>query len=220
MARTSRLVEALILAEDVLLFFNDYFKSTSWLNNHCGLPEKKIKRSKWYLVKKNILDKDLSLKQKPKTVYREITKPWDQYWRMVIYDIPEEKRNLRDKIYYLLGELGFEKLQRSVWLSPFTASWIVRRIEQLVDDPENLLIFKTKLSKEKSYNLIDSLWPIDEWEYKTNNFISEIKEKKKITTREQKFFWDLVAEHPKIPLDLLPRNWPLKKLANLFCKYG
>lgn len=46
------------------------------------------------------------------------TKPWDKKWRIVIFDIPETKRNERDKIRQLLKELGFYKLQLSTWAHP------------------------------------------------------------------------------------------------------
>ncbi len=219
MARKSRVVQALILAEDILLFFNDYFKSTSWVYHDTGIPKVKVQKSVWYLVEKNILNKDLSFKKKPKTIYKEITKPWSGYWRMVIYDIPEEKSGLRDKLCYHLDELGFKRLQRSVWLSPFTSSWIVKKIEGIINNPELLFVIKSKFTKEKTNYLVDNLWPIEEWKLKCENFITELKEKKKLTLDDQTRFWDLVAEHPRVPLDLLPGSWPLRKVAKIFCHH-
>ena len=45
-------------------------------------------------------------------------KKWDKKWRMVIFDIPEAKRPARDQIRRLLKDLGFLKLQISVWVHP------------------------------------------------------------------------------------------------------
>ena len=44
---------------------------------------------------------------------------WDGRWRLVIFDIPESLREARDHIRRLLKELGFQRLQLSVWIHPF-----------------------------------------------------------------------------------------------------
>ena len=40
---------------------------------------------------------------------------WDGKWRVVIWDIPEKRRVARDLLRYKLKQLGFERLQKSVW---------------------------------------------------------------------------------------------------------
>lgn len=42
--------------------------------------------------------------------------PWDGKWRIVIWDIPEKRRLARDLLRYKLKQLGFERLQKSVWV--------------------------------------------------------------------------------------------------------
>jgi len=51
----------------------------------------------------------------------EVEKPskWDGKWRMVIFDIPDTKRNARDFLRRKLEDLGFFKLQESVYVFPF-----------------------------------------------------------------------------------------------------
>ena len=44
---------------------------------------------------------------------------WDRRWRMVIFDVPEERRVTRDHLRRLLVSYGFKKLQASVWASPY-----------------------------------------------------------------------------------------------------
>lgn len=43
----------------------------------------------------------------------------DEKWVMIIFDIPEKKRGLRDMLRQFLVVLGYEKLQESVWVSPY-----------------------------------------------------------------------------------------------------
>ncbi|MDO8570161.1 MAG: hypothetical protein Q7R97_01080 [Candidatus Daviesbacteria bacterium] len=42
---------------------------------------------------------------------------WDRKWRIVIFDIPEEKRVVRDLFRRNLKKWGFNNLQKSVWIS-------------------------------------------------------------------------------------------------------
>ncbi len=56
-----------------------------------------------------------------------IPKPrkWDGQWRIVIFDIPEQKKELRDRVRYLVKRLGFYKLQQSVWVHPYECEEII-----------------------------------------------------------------------------------------------
>ena len=45
------------------------------------------------------------------------TKKSDGVWHVVIFDIPERLRKKRDTLRYELRNLGFKKLQESVWIS-------------------------------------------------------------------------------------------------------
>ena len=46
-------------------------------------------------------------------------KKWDGYWRIVIFDIPEEKKYARNALAFKLKQLGFYPLQKSVYVYPF-----------------------------------------------------------------------------------------------------
>ncbi len=51
----------------------------------------------------------------------KITKPanWDGKWRIVIFDIPDKKKLARDVLRRKLKELGFFRLQKSVFVYPY-----------------------------------------------------------------------------------------------------
>lgn len=51
----------------------------------------------------------------------EIKKPakWDGEWRVVIFDIPEKLKKAREVLREKLKELGFVKLQQSVFVFPY-----------------------------------------------------------------------------------------------------
>ena len=48
-----------------------------------------------------------------------IHRRWDKRWRMVIYDIKEERKVTRMKLQEYLSGFGFYKLQQSVWIYPY-----------------------------------------------------------------------------------------------------
>lgn len=46
-------------------------------------------------------------------------KKWDKKWRVIIFDIPEKKKGIRDRLTVLFRQSGFERLQDSVWVYPY-----------------------------------------------------------------------------------------------------
>ena len=44
---------------------------------------------------------------------------WDGLWRIVVFDIPEKYRFARVDLREKLREIGFRKLQKSVWICPY-----------------------------------------------------------------------------------------------------
>lgn len=47
----------------------------------------------------------------------EDNKPWDKKWRIVIYDIPEENKVVRDLFRRRLKEWNFQLWQQSTWIT-------------------------------------------------------------------------------------------------------
>ena len=46
-------------------------------------------------------------------------KKWDRRWRLVLFDIPESKKKIRDALRRKLKELGFLEFQKSVFVYPY-----------------------------------------------------------------------------------------------------
>ena len=62
----------------------------------------------------------------------EIKKPprWDKKWRVVMFDIPEQLRRLRDSLRLHFKEIGLIELQKSVFIYPYPCS---KEIEFIVE---------------------------------------------------------------------------------------
>jgi phenylacetic acid degradation operon negative regulatory protein len=60
---------------------------------------------------------------------KEPTK-WDNQWRIVMFDIPEKVKTLRDSLRLHLCELGFIELQKSAFIHPYPC---YKEIEFLIE---------------------------------------------------------------------------------------
>ena len=49
----------------------------------------------------------------------KMARAWDGRWRIVIFDIPESKRPLRDYLRGILKRLDCKEFQRSMWIHPY-----------------------------------------------------------------------------------------------------
>lgn len=73
-----------------------------------------------------------TLKGKAKILaYLKKDKKWDGKWRIVIFDVPEEKKKMRNFFREKLGELGFCQLQKSVWICPYNTANVVEELIEL-----------------------------------------------------------------------------------------
>ena len=54
---------------------------------------------------------------------------WDKRWRVVVFDIPEKHRRTRDSLRSSMRELGFYRLQDSVWVYPHDCEEVVMLIK-------------------------------------------------------------------------------------------
>ncbi len=60
----------------------------------------------------------LALEEQKTTLQNQRGRRWDKRWRMVMFDIPERRKSTRNKLRLLMQELGFLRLQDSVWIYP------------------------------------------------------------------------------------------------------
>lgn len=63
--------------------------------------------------------KKLKIRRKLDTLKIPRPKRWDQKWRLVIFDVPHDKKQARGALRELLYQLGFYPLQKSVYIHPY-----------------------------------------------------------------------------------------------------
>ena len=75
-----------------------------------------------------------------------IPKKWDKKYRVVIFDVKEGRKSTRDKIRRTLQNVGFYRLQDSVWVLPYDC-----------EDFVALLKADSKIGKDVQYMIVDSI---------------------------------------------------------------
>lgn len=83
-----------------------------------------------------------------------IDKPgvWDGRWRLVLYDVPHRRKQLRDVFRQTLKNLGFYQLQESVWLFPYPCEAQVSFLREFYGvGNEVIYVIATKLEDDAPY---------------------------------------------------------------------
>ena len=73
---------------------------------------------------------------------------WDGFWRMIIVDIPEDRKSERESFRYLLKKAGFACLKNSVWVSPYPLEHMFSEIKKDLDLGVEVIISVSRLDKE------------------------------------------------------------------------
>lgn len=157
---------------------------------------------------------------------------WDGRWRVVIFDIPEENKVVREEVREKLKELGFGMLQKSVWLTPFkleedlTNFLAAKRLSPYV-----LVMVVKELWVDDEQELASKIWKLDrlgklyeelvwEWGKMTREF-EEKGDKEKL--RMAAFDWEreflsLLRTDPCLPPELTPTGWMGEEAREIYKK--
>ena len=78
-----------------------------------------------------------------------ISNTWDGYWRIILLDIPEERKSEREALRYLLKKAGFACLKNSVWISMYPFEHLFTNIKKDLNLSNELIIIVTdKIDEE------------------------------------------------------------------------
>lgn len=54
---------------------------------------------------------------------------WDGRYRLVLFDIPQKRRAVRDRLRLIMSQCGFMRLQDSVWVSPYDCEELIALVK-------------------------------------------------------------------------------------------
>lgn len=75
---------------------------------------------------------------------------WDGKWRIILLDIPENRKNERESLRYLLKKAGFVCLKNSAWISPYPFEHLFTNIKKDLGLTTEIMIIVTENLDEKT----------------------------------------------------------------------
>lgn len=157
-------------------------------------------------------------------LFRLSRKTWDKKWRVVIFDIQEKEKAVRDSLRQKLTSLGFGKLQESVYVSP------LKILEDLNEFLKNnglsgrVMTFEAEQINASDHRLVANyVWRLD----KLNNEYRQLLEKaedgdlnkdRENRLKLKKEYFELLLRDPILPKELLPKDWFGNKVREVIMK--
>jgi len=95
----------------------------------------------------------------PETLW---SRPWDGWWRQIIFDLPMEHHHLRSSLVRWLHRNGFGYLQDSVWISPDPVTAIAKQLGGFREDAASFTILECRAAPGFSdATLVNAAWPFE-----------------------------------------------------------
>lgn len=87
-----------------------------------------------------------------------VSQAWDGFWRIIILDLGEERKNERESLRYLLKKANFICIKNAVWMSPFPYEHLFTDIKRDLNLTTELMIIVTnKLDPETNYAFLNAI---------------------------------------------------------------
>jgi len=191
------------------LSFNQKTKSNLNLLLKEKLIEKGEKENEYRLTENGFNDVCLKF-----PFFRFLKNDWDGKWRIISYEIPEKKRELRDRLRREMQGWGLGPWHRSFWLTPHP---IIENLRQLVahkEEEQYIQAFEADHRFGTEKVLIEKVWItanldknyrelFKKWHEVLSKEISK-QEKLKIVIND---YVTLLKDDPGLPKNLLGENW-------------
>lgn len=83
-----------------------------------------------------------------------INTSWDGYWRIILLDLPEERKSEREALRYLLKKAGFICMKNSMWISMYPFEHLFTNIKKdLSLTTEMMIVVTDKVDEETETEL-------------------------------------------------------------------
>lgn len=179
------------------------------------------------------------MEEASRRIYKEMSPPWDGNWWILLYNIPEEKRHLRDRLRDELTWSGFGPLSNSCWITPNNLEKEINVLVKKYDIEDYVTFFQAEHKGMQSHeSLVQKCWDLNEINERYAQFIEQYSQKyiihknkiEKNQMSDGACFVEralLVHEYrkflfidPSLPKDLLPEKWLGDSAMTLFKDYN
>lgn len=153
--------------------------------------------------------------------YQRLRTQWDGKWRMIVFDIPEKRREQRGRVRKILKRFGFGRLANSVYISPSNINTLELTLEEIkikVGGEFNLFAFEMTRSKGLGDHRIiaKKAFCLDDLAKKYNDWIKKTKDSEGKIDILISYYDTILESDPALPAELLPPKWPFLKSWAIF----
>ncbi|MFJ8103135.1 phenylacetic acid degradation operon negative regulatory protein PaaX [Lysinibacillus sp. NPDC096212] len=196
--------------------------------------EKRGNRSYYFLTKRG----EIRMQEAANRIFKLKPTQWDGKWRLLMYSIPEDKRQIRDELRKELLWSGFGSFSNGCWISPNNLEEEVKFLIQKYDIANHVDFFTAEYIGPHDHEaLIEKSWSLAEIEARYEKFMDQyskqyIIHQSAISRQEMSDAecfverTNLVHEYrkflfidPGLPQELLPPMWSGNHAALLFQEY-
>jgi len=87
-----------------------------------------------------------------------VSNTWDGFWRIIILDLAEERKNEREALRYLLKKANFVCIKNTVWISPHPYEYLFTNIKKDLSLSTELMIIVTdKIDEDTKKVFLESI---------------------------------------------------------------
>ncbi len=79
-----------------------------------------------------------------------VPQTWDGFWRIILLDLPEDRKSERESLRYLLKKAGFVCLKNSAWISPYPYEHLFTNIKRDLGLTTEMMIIVTQFIDEET----------------------------------------------------------------------
>lgn len=81
-------------------------------------------------------------------------KKWDGLWRIVSFDIKQEKKKERYEFLSQLHRLGFVRAYQSMWIFPFPSTFEIMSIAKIIGIDKEVMVIEGKLTEDRHVDML------------------------------------------------------------------
>jgi len=155
--------------------------------------------------------------------FRFLRSTWDHKWRVISYEIPESKRELRDRLRREMQGWGLGPWHRSFWLTPHPITSTLKEIVSGKQEEQYIQAFESDHVFGDRANLIEKVWGKTQLDRayrelfkKWHSILSGDGEKTDKLVRVVKEYITLLREDPGLPRELIGEGWIGFEAINIF----
>jgi len=94
-----------------------------------------------------------------------LTKKWSKHWVMVVFDIEEKSKSIRERFRNKLKALGFGMLQKSIWISPLAIGEDMKQVIESIGLSKDAYVIEVAgFIFGDPKELVRTIWNLDKLE--------------------------------------------------------